>query len=268
MGRQDKTDPNDPKNRDWYIFRPADDFFGSLQGAARPTSVSYHDEDQKHQDGKDNPACGHGRVFRFNDNLGFILIQFMRPHIWRIRFHHVNRSGNDFSDYNTRTIVQDTLSEMIQVLDIAENVKWQVELLDQDSRYLILQSIIDPGLASQRTGVQLWVQRNPFKITAVRAVKAAPASPILPQLQAPVDASVASKLSIKETQGRQNAIIWQTKERPLQYYQDATIPAVEKPYMARYAGFGEQGGNRMFKDNVYMNYFSELARHRIIYVSN
>jgi hypothetical protein len=148
---------------------------------------------------------------------------------------------------------------MIKILDVAEQVNWQVELQTGDTRYFILQSVIDPGLSTQRVGVQLWIQRNPFRITAVRSVRAASASVILPQLQAPIDASVASKLRIEETQGRNNAIIWQTKVRPLQYIQDAAILSVEKPYMARYAGFGEQGGKRMFKDNVFMNYFSEYA---------
>lgn len=256
MGRIDETPINDPKNKDWYLFRPADDFFDSLQGAVRPTSVTYEDDDQKKSDGQDNPACSHGRVFRFNDNLGFVLIQFMRPHIWRIRFHHVNQSGAGFSDYNTRTIVQDTLSDMIRILDVAEHVNWQVELQTEDARYFILQSVIDPGLSTQRVGVQLWIQRNPFRITAVRSVRAASASAILPQLQAPIDASVASKLRIEEAQGMNNAIIWQTKVRPLQYIQDAAILSVEKPSIARYAGFGEQGGKRMFKDNVFMNYFN------------
>jgi hypothetical protein len=50
-------------------------------------------------DGKENPVCSHGAVFRFNDD-SLLLIQFMRPRVWRIRFDPSNKSSSDFTDYN------------------------------------------------------------------------------------------------------------------------------------------------------------------------
>lgn len=35
--------------------------------------------------------------------------------------------------------------------------------------------------------------------------------------------------------------------------------SVEKHPQAKYMGFGGQGGKGLFKDNTYMNYFSEVT---------
>jgi hypothetical protein len=91
------------KLRDPFIFQKADDFFKDIDttasGVSQPATVSYHESDQVLSDGKKNPACSHGAVFRFNDN-SLLLIQFMRPRVWRIRFSPTNQNGSDFTDYN------------------------------------------------------------------------------------------------------------------------------------------------------------------------
>jgi hypothetical protein len=92
------------KERDPFIFQKAEHFFRDVDGlttpVSQPASVSYLKADQLLEDGGDNPACSHGAVFRFNDD-SLLLIQFMRPRVWRIRFHPGNNKGSDFSDYNT-----------------------------------------------------------------------------------------------------------------------------------------------------------------------
>ena len=92
------------KLRDPYIFKKADDFFRDIDapasGVSQPSKIRYHAADQLLQNGTKNPACSHGAIFRFNDQ-SLLLIQFMRPRVWRIRFDPSNRNGSDFTDYNT-----------------------------------------------------------------------------------------------------------------------------------------------------------------------
>ena len=94
----------DIKRRDPYIFVKADDFFRSLDSGTgdvkQPVTISFQKNDQLLGDGKLNPACSHGAVFRFNDD-SLLLIQFMRPKVWRIRFDPNNKNGSDFTDFNT-----------------------------------------------------------------------------------------------------------------------------------------------------------------------
>lgn len=93
------------KLRDPYIFQKADDFFRDIDtlnsDVKQPATVSYLESDQLLSDGTKNPACSHGAVFRFDDN-SLLLVQFMRPRVWRIRFDPSNKNGSDFTDYNTQ----------------------------------------------------------------------------------------------------------------------------------------------------------------------
>jgi hypothetical protein len=94
----------DTKLRDPYNFVKSDDFFQGIDlGASkvnRPDTVTFTQDDQLLSDGKKNPACTHGRIFRFNDD-SLLLIQFMRPKVWQIRFDPNNQKGEDFTDFNT-----------------------------------------------------------------------------------------------------------------------------------------------------------------------
>lgn len=94
----------DVKIRDPYNFVKSDDFFQSIDNGStkinRPKSISFKESDQLMSDGTPNPACSHGRVFRFNDN-SLLLIQFVRPKVWQIRFDPHNEKGDDFTDFNT-----------------------------------------------------------------------------------------------------------------------------------------------------------------------
>lgn len=93
------------KLRDHFIFKKADDFFqdevdGQATGIAQPSRVSFSKADQNLPDGKPNPACSYGRIFRFNDG-SLLLVQFLRPRVWRIRFDPHNKEPSQFTDYNT-----------------------------------------------------------------------------------------------------------------------------------------------------------------------
>ena len=258
----DQTPPSEPKNRDPYIFKPAEWFFKEIEyGTQQPQQVSLNQADQEIA-GEPNPVCSHGRIFQFNDGLGYLLIQFMRPSVWRIRFHELNKKPTDFTDYNTRTIVQSTLTDTIQILDQAEDFTWHVELIEPNNQYYVLQSVIDPvGEATRYIAVQLWIRRNPFRITAIRLVKAVGSYTQIPSFVAPdaIDPEISKQLHIDVGPDSRLAVVWRTKEKPLQWLNNATILAIEKPLSAKYTGFGEQGGNRLFKDNMCMNYFSRYS---------
>ncbi|RPA77141.1 hypothetical protein BJ508DRAFT_213076 [Ascobolus immersus RN42] len=256
------------KQRDPYIFKKADDFFEDLDrsasGVKRPRSIGYRPEDQLLSDQSPNPACSHGRVFRFNDD-SLLLLQFMRPKVWRIRFHAENRNGSDFTNYNSRTVIEDTLTALINKLDALQRVDWRVELVE-DPQYFILQSVIDPEKPTRNVIVQLWIQRDPFKITAIRSVQSLPPAEKLPTIQNLADPATTGRISLSEAAGSQRAIIWQTKECGLQYDDRATILTIAKPVTADYMGFGEQGGKGLFKKRTYLNYFNfDNMKYQCVY---
>ncbi|KAK5651788.1 hypothetical protein OQA88_11655 [Cercophora sp. LCS_1] len=256
----------DVKLRDPYIFKKAEDFFGETDhasGLRQPAKVSYEPGDQLGVDGKTNPATSHGRIFRFNDGT-LILIQFMRPRVWRIRFDPNATAGSDYTDYNSRTIIEDTLSKLIAVLDAVEGVNWAVELVE-DPQYYILQSVIDPKGRDRKVDVQLWIRRDPFQITAVRVLSSLQPAEKIPELQV-LNTSNVQQLALQTANGGASAIIWKTKPRGLAYRDNATILAVEKSITADFIGFGEQGGKNLFKKKTYLNYFNfDNMRYQNVY---
>ena len=93
------------KLRDPYIFRKSEDFFQDIDnpgspGLKQPSKISYQDSDQLLPDKTVNPATSHGRIFRFDDGA-LLLIQFMRPRVWRIRFDPKATTGSQYSDFNS-----------------------------------------------------------------------------------------------------------------------------------------------------------------------
>jgi len=251
------------KTQDPYIFTPAEWFFKEIADGnpKQPHTISYEEADQQ-ANGTPLPVSSHGRIFHFNDKLGVLLIQFMRPRVWRIRFNSTNTTPSDFSDYNTRTIVQDTLTKTIKILDLAEDLSWHVELVQPNDEYYVLQSVLGSESvddSSREVIVQLWIERNPINITAVRAIRTTGIVTQLPMLSpiSNVKPELVEKLKIYTPSDSRVAVIWRTKNNPLQWLDDATVLSIEKPLSAKYTGFGEQGGRKIFKDNVCMNYFSE-----------
>lgn len=161
--------------------------------------------------------------------------------------------------FNRRTIVTDTLTTLIQNLDEREGIKWHVDLYKYPGKY-ILQSVIDNPDGSKEPVVQLWIQRDPFQILAVRTVETMP--PIDDNLTIPETGTAdASSLDLKTRPGLQRATFWRTKTHPLKYNGNATLFSVAKPSTADYTGFGEQGGKGFFKKKTYLNYFSKIDAH-------
>ncbi|KAH8648034.1 glycosyl hydrolases family 31-domain-containing protein [Tricladium varicosporioides] len=249
------------KRRDPYIFIKADDVFKNLDdpasGTKQPLKISCSDDDQLLGQAQ-NPVCKHGRIFRFDDN-SLLHIQFIRPKIWRIRFNSQNSTPADFRDYNTRTLIQDTMTTLIETLDVFEQINWRVELIkDPAHQFYKLQSVLDPDdPINRRVCVELFIQRNPFKITAVRSVEVLPSPNPIPEFQINETSNGhANGNGVTRTKNTYKVVVWQTKEQALQYNNYAAVLSMEKASTAKYMGFGEQGGTHLFKDKTYMNYFN------------
>ena len=68
------------------------------------------------------------------------------------------------TDTDRRTIIEDTLSKLIETLDGIERILWAVELV-KDPLHYVLQSVRDPDGPNRKVEVQLWIRRDPFQIT-------------------------------------------------------------------------------------------------------
>ncbi|WQF89176.1 Putative glycoside hydrolase family 31, galactose mutarotase-like domain superfamily [Colletotrichum destructivum] len=247
------------KLRDHFIFKKADDFFqdevdGQGTGISQPSRVSFSEADQNLPDGQRNPACNYGRIFRFNDG-SLLLVQFLRPRVWRIRFDPHNKEPSHFTDYNTRTLIRDTTTELIRTLDKCEELAWDVQIIEDD-QYYILQSVVKRSPVSPpETELQLWISRNPFQITAVRVLKSLAPAEARPRPQN-CEKGVVEALELPLNEGIRPAVIWKTKPRGLLYGEHSAVLCLEKSITADYMGFGEQGGKDLFKKKTYMNYFN------------
>ena len=131
----------------------------------------------------------------------------------------------------------------IDILDKSEDIQWKVELDEKSSPdHYILQSVLDVanGLPKGSVMLQLLIQKNPFKISAIRPVRLSP--------------SIATPAHNYE-----NVVVWETAERGLAYIdRGAAVLSIKESDIAKYMGFGEQGGKALFKKNTFMNYFSKL----------
>jgi hypothetical protein len=254
----DSQDWDAVRFQDKYTFQKAEEFFEDFGDDAKPwvntpESISYNEADN-YVDGKLREPCYRGRIFRL-DTGGLLLIQFLRPQVWRIRFNEKLLTPIEISDYNTRTIVQDTGRALIDELDHAEDIDWDVEIEDNDDN-LVLKSVImetRPGTSqvTKKACIKLWVQKDPFRITATRVVNTTPAFFALPTAKTGEPPRTPPEEEVE-------AVIWQTKERGLQYGNGAVVLAIQRTPTARYVGFGEQGGSKFIKDQTFMNYFSRL----------
>jgi hypothetical protein len=97
MSDNDSSYFDEVKLRDPFNFIRAEEYFSQMAKSEVPNSIKYLSSDN---DLKENPVCKYGRVFRFKDNA-LLLIEFLRPKVWRIRFSGDNENPTDFTEYNT-----------------------------------------------------------------------------------------------------------------------------------------------------------------------
>jgi len=91
---------NDP-NHDNYTFTPAEMFYdvNTVKAFNTPTSVTYKTEDND----PNQASIKTGAIFRFNDDK-LLLVQFVRPKVWKIRFSPNVETPAEYTDYNSLVI--------------------------------------------------------------------------------------------------------------------------------------------------------------------
>ena len=158
------------------------------------------------------------------------------------------------ADFSSKHVIQPTLSHLINVLDAYDGLNWDVELITDDS-YLVLQSWIDQHDGTRSIATQLWIQFQPFQISAVQSLETLSQWQGLGHLK---DSAKDAQIRLQTTPGSRPTVVWQTKKRGIRYQDTATVLSLEKPSTARYFGWGEQGGRSFVKNEIFMNYFSEI----------
>ena len=152
----------------------------------------------------------------------------------------------------SKHVIQPTVSDLVKVMGIHEQTSWNVELVTDES-FLVLQSRVRRRDDTWTVATQLWIQLQPFQISAVQQLgTVSPWQGLHRFTSSEKDACVR----LQTTPGSRPAVVWQTKQRGIRYQGTATILSLEKPSTARYFGWGEQGGRSFAKDKVTMNYFS------------
>lgn len=139
------------------------------------------------------------------------------------------------------------------MLDSADKLQWDVELID-DERFLIFQSFYKLKNGSKQIATQLWIQKGPFKISAIQPLKSISNWGDMPRL---AKSDEEARVELPKVQGQRGLIVWETAECPLRYQGSATVISVKKPRTAAYLGFGEQGGKSLLRDCTFMNFLSK-----------
>ena len=158
------------------------------------------------------------------------------------------------ADFASKHVIQPTLPHLINVLNAYDGLNWDVELITYGS-FLVLQSRIDPHDGTATIATQLWIQLQPFQISAIQSLETCAQWQGLHNLGSSAN---DARIRLQTTPGSRPTVVWQTKERGIRYQGTATVLALEKPSTARYLGWGEQGGRSFVKIEIFMNYFSEI----------
>ncbi|GFP51923.1 alpha-glucosidase 2 [Trichoderma asperellum] len=117
------------------------------------------------------------------------------------------------------------MSELITKLDDFDGLDWRVELISNVPSYYILQSV---KAGAEKPEVQLWIQKRPFQITAIRPVKN---SRIVEKFSMPstIDEAIRPQVDFQPLQGVEKAVIWKTKPKPLKFNEfNCMIVAADK----------------------------------------
>ncbi|CAE6481651.1 unnamed protein product, partial [Rhizoctonia solani] len=252
------------KHQDSYRYIKAEDFFCDLDseaGRLRWARVENVDLVPGQFDSYGNnihKICDHGLAFQ-DDNNKIFLVEFIRPTVFRIRFHPKYASAEQYSVWNSRNLVQDTLADLISTLDRFERVSWEVHSRDEGDLVIIEsrptrgannRSARVPPTAPDPEGyyMQLRIRKRNFKMIALQPISRSRSCEDDDLRTFRVCGPDERKFDIK--------VVWQTKASGILYFDRAVVIEVEKPGRARYLGFGEQGGRQLLKTKVIIDYFN------------
>ncbi|QRV90305.1 glycoside hydrolase family 31 protein [Ceratobasidium sp. AG-Ba] len=241
------------KQADPYSYVKAEDFFNNLdsqEGGSRfrrVERVELHPDQFGPEGEVTHPACHHGRAFHTNGNK-ILLIDFVRPTAFRIRFSPKCGSLDSYLDNNSRNLVKNTMKKLVDTLDHFERLNWEV-VCEDTPEYIILESRSIPIIPGEYN-MRIYIRKERFKIIVVQ--------PIARRKNR--DDDYLLELGAVRPQNddtiRDAKIVWQTKVHGILYDDLATVIEVNKPSMANYLGFGEQGGRQLLKTKVVVDYFN------------
>ncbi|CAE6421841.1 unnamed protein product [Rhizoctonia solani] len=252
------------KQHDPYRYVKAEDFFSELDSDAgrlrwaRVENVDLVPDQFDSQGNITHKLCDHGLAFQ-DDNNKIFLIEFIRPTVFRVRFHPRYVSAEQYSTWNSRNLVQDTLAELISTLDRFERVSWKVHCRDEGDIVIIESRPVHgannrsarvPPTAPDPEGfyMQLRIRKRNFKMIALQ--------PISRSRSCEDDDLKTFRIYGPDEKKFDVKVVWQTKAAGILYSGRATVIEVEKPGRARYLGFGEQGGRQLLKTKVIIDYFN------------
>ncbi len=155
-----------------------------------------------------------------------MLIQILTGSSFRLQF-HPGKKEEDYSDYNSRAVIQDTFSELAEMITAEE---FEAEFDDSNSDYAELR--FHGSLVHITTIVR--VRYNPFEIEVLR-------NPDGSDEFCRIFGTSCDGLRFTPAGGMDDYHIVQT---------------VNKPLSAKYVGFGEQGGLNLMKNKQRVTYFN------------
>lgn len=166
-----------------------------------------------------------------------MLIQPVTGSIFRVRF-HPEKMANSYADNNTRTIVQDNFSELVKLRATSE---FDIKIYEEQGKFVELS--FHGSLQNQWTVIK--VTYNPFTI----------------EVQKRITAPILEEYTVLKTS--ENGLRFCSAGGFDDYH---IVQTVQKPYTAKYVGFGEQGGLELVKNNTCVTYFNyDNMRYRQVY---
>ncbi|KAG8709468.1 hypothetical protein FRC12_001227 [Ceratobasidium sp. 428] len=238
------------KEKDVYRYIRAEEFFGDLDSDAGSHDYTRIENVQllEEQSDEEKSITHHGKAFR-DDNGKIFILEFIRPTVFRLRFNPNYTTLTEYVDNNSRNLVQRSLTDLINTLDKFEGINWKV-VTEETSEYVKLES--RPTLQSNPNGHQymcIYIRKKRFRIVAIKSLKRRVCSGTKYINQ-------VFGVSALTAPGNDTKIVWATKPKGVLYSGKTVVVEVEKPGMARYLGFGEQGGHQLLKTKLIADYFN------------
>ncbi|KAG8683103.1 hypothetical protein FRC08_014527, partial [Ceratobasidium sp. 394] len=237
------------KENDVYRYVKAQDFFADLDSDAGSRNYTRIENVQlyKEQNKAEQSLTHHGRAFK-DDNGKIFLVEFIRPTMFRLRFNPEYTALTDYSDSNSRNLVQDNMKDLIDTLDKFECIDWKVTVEEQTD-YVKLESRPLIQASPNDYYMRIYIRKKHTKIVAIQ--------PLKPQVSSEV-AYISDQFEVPAltAQDPDVKVVWLTKSNGILYSGKTTVIEVEKPGMARYLGFGEQGGRQLLKTKLIVDYFN------------
>ncbi|KAG0125373.1 glycosyl hydrolases family 31-domain-containing protein [Tuber indicum] len=237
-------------------FITAEEYYRRAKGWTGPTRIDSLSQETPATAAQ--PEYWHGVTLTFNDET-LCVVQFVRPTLFRIRYDPAVGNREEYDDANSRTIIEDYMSQLVHDLDAFAGITWITKLKESaDRKYWIFSSTVTEALEREGReqyyktgdGMKLFLHKDPFRIQAVRVLT--PLPDLYPIPEAPSTASRATE-----------KIVWQTSPETFRWSIHPVVSVVKQVVLdvikaghGEFIGFGEQGGTSFMKTPTFMNYFN------------